>query len=166
MILIDTLKAIEHTQMGQAMRGEIGWEWLFPVIETCHVIAIVTVYGSIAMVDLRLIGLATRESAVSRLSAEVLPYTWTAFSFAVITGTLMFMSKASTYFYNWAFDFKMLCIALAGLNMLAVNFGVYRSVASWDLQMPPPPAARLAGILSLLLWSGVVVFGRWIGFST
>ena len=124
------------------------------------------VYGSIAMVDLRLIGLTSRDSVVSKLSAEVLPYTWTAFGLAAITGSLMFVSKAAVYFYNWAFDLKMLCLALAALNMLVFNIGALRRVAAWDLDMPPPPAARTAGVLSLILWSGVIVFGRWIGFST
>lgn len=166
MTIMSVLESLETSGLGQAMSGESGWVWLFPIIETCHVLALAVVFGSIAMVDLRLLGLTTRDSAVSRLSADILPYTWVAFSVAVLTGSLMFLSRATTYFYNWAFLLKMLCLALAGVNMLIVNFGAYRRVLDWDLQLPPPASARAAGATSLLLWTAVIVFGRWIGFST
>lgn len=166
MAIMAFLESLEHSTLGQAMSGESGWVWLFPVVETLHVLSLAIVFGSIAMVDLRLLGLTTRDSAVSRLSADILPYTWVAFALAATTGSLMFLSRASTYFYNWAFEFKMLCLMLAGINMLIVNFGAYRAIAQWDLQLPPPAGARAAGAVSLLLWTCVVIFGRWIGFST
>lgn len=166
MTLADILTGLEQSAVGQAMSGESGSVWLFPIVETLHVIALSVVFGSIALVDVRLLGLATRDSAVSKLSADILPYTWTAFVGAVVTGTLMFTSKAHVYFYNWAFDFKFLCLLLAGVNMFVVNIGAYRTIARWDMQVPPPLRARVAGACSLLLWIGVVFFGRWIGFST
>lgn len=166
MTIMDFLVALEQSAVGQAMSGESGSVWLFPIVETLHVIALCLVFGSIAMVDLRLLGLTARDSLVSKLSAEILPFTWIAFSGAAITGTLMFVSKASTYFYNWAFDFKMLCLALAGVNMLIVNLGAYRTIAAWDGIASPPTRARVAGGISIALWTGVIFFGRWIGFST
>ena len=160
------LSAVEHTPLAAAMRGELGWEWLFPIVETLHVISLAMVFGSIVMVDLRLVGAASRNSAVSRLSGEVLPYTWAAFICAVVTGTLLFISKAHVYFYNLQFQLKFLCMFLAGVNMAAFHFGTYRHVLEWDERHPPPRAARLAGALSITLWIGVIFFGRWIGFTT
>ena len=144
------------------MRGD--WQWAFPIIETFHVISLALVFGSIAMVDLRLLGLASRASAVSKLSAEVLPYTWVAFALAVITGTTLFVSNPRVYFHNLQFELKFLCMFLAGINMLVFHFGAYRNVLQWDHRLPPPLAARVAGGLSILLWVGVIFFGRWIGF--
>lgn len=159
------LQAAEHTSLAAAMRGEFGWEWLFPIVETLHVISLAMVFGSIVMVDLRLVGAASR-SALSRLSGEVLPYTWGAFMCAVVTGTLLFVSKVHVYFYNLQFQLKFLCMFLAGVNMAVFHFGAYRRVLEWDERYPPPRAARLAGALSIALWLGVIFFGRWIGFTT
>jgi hypothetical protein len=162
----DFLLAVEHTPLAAAMRGELGGEWLFPIVETLHVISLAMVFGSIVMVDLRLVGAASRNSAVSRLSDEVLPYTWGAFICAIVTGTLLFISKAHVYFYNLQFQLKFLCMFLAGVNMLVFHFGAYRHVLEWDERHPPPRTAQLAGALSITLWIGVISFGRWIGFTT
>jgi hypothetical protein len=166
MDVADVLGWVEHTPLAAAVRGDSGWEWLFPNVETIHVLSLALVFGSIVMVDLRLIGLTSRSSAVSRLSAEILPYTWVAFACAVVSGSLMFISKAHTYFYNLQFQLKFLCMALAGLNMIIFHFGVYRHVVGWDQDRRPPWPARLAGSLSIGLWIAVIFFGRWIGFTT
>jgi hypothetical protein len=166
MTMLGFLSAAEHTSLAAAMRGEIGGEWLFPIVETLHVISLAMVFGSIVMVDLRLVGAASRNSAMSRLSGEVLPYTWGAFICAVVTGTLLFISKAHVYFYNLQFQLKFLCMLLAAMNMAVFHFGTYRRVLEWDDRHPPPRAARLAGALSIALWIGVIFFGRWIGFTT
>ena len=162
----ELLDHIQRSGLAAAVRGDSGWEWLFPNIETCHVIALALVFGSILMVDLRLLGIASRDSAVSKLSAECLPYTWIAFIFAAITGTLLFASRAHTYFYNLQFQLKFASMALAGVNMAVFHFGAYRHVLEWDTRVPPPPAARLAGALSIVLWTAVIFCGRWIGFKT
>jgi len=166
MSIEELLDHIQSSSLAAAVRGDSGWEWLFPNVETCHVIALALVFGSILMVDLRLLGVAARDSAVSKLSAECLPYTWIAFIFAVITGTLLFTSRAHTYFYNLQFQLKFVFMALAGLNMAVFHVGAYRHVLEWDARLPPPPPARLAGALSIVLWTAVIFCGRWIGFKT
>ena len=160
------LATIESWPISAALRGETpGTEWLFPIVETLHVMALTLVFGSIAMIDLRLLGIASRNSAVSRLSNEVLPWTWTAWCVAAVFGTLMFIAKAGTYAGNLQFQLKFICMGLAALNMLVFKFGAYRQVARWD-SGEPPMSAKVAGALSLSLWTGVVFFGRWVGFTT
>ena len=166
MTLPQLLLDLEATPLAAAMRGEGGWEWLFPIIETIHVLGLAAVFGSILMVDLRLLGLTSRSVAVSQLSAEILPFTWGAYALAVVTGSLMFIAKAHNYFSNLQFELKFLCMLLAGINMLIFHFGIYRSVPAWDHRLPTPLAARSAGAVSVLLWTGVVFFGRWIGFTS
>ena len=156
------LNLIEHTELATIVREG---DWWFPLDECLHVLSIVTVFGSILMMDLRLLGLASRDSAVTKLSKEVLPYTWIAFACAVVSGSVMFMSKATLYWHNPQFELKFLFMALAAVNMLVFHFGAFRRVADWDNALPPPPAARFAGALSISLWIAVVFFGRWIGFS-
>ncbi|MFI4913800.1 MAG: DUF6644 family protein [Steroidobacterales bacterium] len=166
MSISDFLMALQNTPIAGAVRGDPGYEWMFPIVEIFHVFSLTLVFGSIAMVDMRLLGLASRDSAVSKLSAEVLPWTWSAWVFSAISGSLLFMSKAHTYFYNAQFEAKFVLMALAAVNMAVFQFGIYRRVLDWDNQLPPPPAARVAGALSLMLWIGVIFCGRWTGFTT
>lgn len=138
--------------------------WLFPTIETVHVLALTLVFGAIAMMDLRLLGVTRRNTLVTQLSAEVLPLTWAGFALAAITGLLMFASSASRYASNAPFLFKMGLLVLAGLNMALFHGSAYRRVDQWDDSLPTPAAARAAGMISLVTWTVIVILGRWIGF--
>jgi len=140
-------------------------KWVFTTIEVIHVIAISAVISSIAVVDLRLLGLASTRRPFSELSREILPYTWTAFVIAVITGSLMFISQAAQYFVTPTFWIKMAIMAAAGINMFIFEFITVRGVKEWDPTPSPPLPARLAGGISLACWVLVFVFGRWTGFS-
>ena len=139
--------------------------WMFPTIETVHVFALVLVVGSILTVDLRLLGFANRDRPFSHLAREMLPWTWTAFVVAATAGALMFTSKALTYYGNIPFRIKIVCLLLAGLNMFTFHWIGVRNLADWDASTPPR-GARVAGALSLLLWTTIVATGRWIGFTT
>ncbi len=138
--------------------------WLFPGIESIHVIAIALVVGSISMVDLRLLGVSLRDRPVGELTAEILPWTWASFAVAVCTGALLFSSSATKYWGTVPFRAKMLLLVLAGINMLVFHATTLRSVEVWGRQVRPPRAAKISGGISLGLWIGVVTFGRWIGF--
>jgi hypothetical protein len=140
-------------------------DWLFPTIETVHVFALVLVVGTIMTVDLRLLGVANKERPFSQVAAEMLPWTWAAFAIAAIAGILMFSSKALTYYSNIPFRLKMICLLLAGINMVAFHWLGTRHLEGWD-HGRPPRTARLAGAASLLLWTTIVAAGRWIGFTT
>ena len=153
---------LEQLPFAKAIRSNGS---LFPWIESVHVLAIVLVVGTIAIVDLRILGIASTDKRVSKIGAQVLPLTWGAFALAVTTGLLLFTSSAVTYAANWPFRLKMLCLALAGANMLLFHTTSYRGVGLWDAHRQPPAAAKLQAGLSLGFWVGVIAFGRWIGFT-
>jgi uncharacterized membrane protein len=138
--------------------------WLFPTIETVHVLALTTVVGSIAMIDLRLIGAAQRHRSVIELTREVLPWTWIAFVIAVCSGSLMFASNAVKYFANLPIRIKMILLVSAGINMLYFHLVTYRSAHTWHMDAKIPRSGRISGAVSLALWISIVGFGRWIGF--
>jgi len=140
-------------------------EILFPWIESVHVLAIVLVVGTIAIVDLRLIGVASLDRAAGRLMREILPLTWGAFVVAAITGSLMFSSNAKTYAHNFFFQGKLVLLALAGLNMAFFHFVGATGIERWGTTRQTPPAVKAASALSLVIWAAVVAFGRWIGFT-
>ena len=156
------VKWIEASAPGQWMRDNA---LAMPFVESAHVLFITVVFGSILVVDLRLLGLRDSRRAVTRMSHEMLRLTWAAFGGAIVTGMLMFAANASSYWFNTAFRFKMLAILCAGLNMLVFQFLTYRSVAAWDRDAPTPRAARIAGALSILIWTSAIFLGRWIGFT-
>ena len=137
----------------------------FPWLESIHVLAIALVLGTIAIVDLRLLGLASVNRPVTVLIRRVLPVTWIAFTVAVITGVAMFLSNAMEYTENTAFLVKMALLLLAGVNMLVFHLVTYRGVGQWDLSARTPFGARAAGAVSISVWIAVVAFGRWIGFT-
>ncbi len=138
---------------------------LFPLIESVHVLAICLVVGSILVVDLRLLGLASIRRPVSRVISGVLPLTWSAFAVAAASGSLLFISNATKYLANGYFVAKLLLICAAGLNMAIFHAVSARDLPRWENAATPPLAARLAGGLSILLWISVVTCGRWIGFT-
>jgi len=138
---------------------------LFPLIESVHVVSICLVVGSILVVDLRLLGLASLDRSVSRVSRGILPLTWFAFAVAVASGSLMFISNATKYLENGYFIAKLLLIGAAGLNMVIFHAISARNQPQWENQARLPLQARLAGGLSILLWISVVACGRWIGFT-
>lgn len=163
MVLQSFCQAVEVSSLGKAVQQS---SWAFPVIETIHLTAMVCLVGSISAFDLRLLGLSLRRQSVSRLAERLLPMTWTAFGVMLVTGTLLFTSQAaSKYCDNPAFRLKLVLILLAGVNMSVFHFTIYRSVEGWDESSATPLWAKLTGSVSVLLWAGVMVAGRWIGFA-
>ena len=161
MTILELCTWLEESPLGLAITES---EWLFPAIETLHVLALALVFGSIAMLDLRLLGVSNRDRGVVQLAEDTLPWTWSAFVVAAITGALMFVSAATSYYDNLPFRIKLVLLALAGLNMAIFHFTAYRAAHAWNFTFPTPQSARIAASLSLLFWIGVVVAGRWIGF--
>jgi hypothetical protein len=160
--LMPFAEALRDSAISEWMRGSLA---ALPVIESIHVMAVATVFGTILLVDLRLMGLTDTTRPFTRVFREVLPYTWLGFAVAAITGVLLFLPNAHTYIVNTAFKLKLAALVCAGLNMAVFEFTVLKRVAQWDTVVPVPRSARIAGIASLVIWTSVIVFGRWIGFT-
>jgi hypothetical protein len=159
--LINILTWIGETPVAVAVAQS---EWLFPAIEVVHVFAISLVFGTIAIIDLRLLGLASTNRRFTELARECLPWTWSAWFVAAVFGTLLISSRPVGYFENTDFRLKFLCMGLAAVNMLVFQFVTSRDVAKWD-KGAAPLAGKLAGAFSLVLWIGVVYFARKTGFT-
>ena len=162
MDLFDIVQQLNDSALSQWLRTSLK---ALPIINALHVVALATVFGTIFLVDLRLLGYPDLRRSLSRLHHELVRWTWGAFGLALVTGVLMFMVNAVTYHRNTAFWLKMAVIVVAGINMLVFERFTAKSMPSWDRGVLPPPAARLAGALSLVLWISVIFLGRWIGFT-
>src|ERR1700730_7673911 len=135
--------------------------WAFPVVESLHILCgNVPLLVSTAILSARLAGWGLREVPVSKLVRGLLPWAWAGFVIQVITGLLLFSSADGKYASTRIFPLKMLLILLAGTDALIFMRPTSRQVAAVDSAKVPPLAARLAGVVSLLLWSSVLVMGR------
>jgi hypothetical protein len=160
-VLEQICAGIEQSALATAIAQSV---WLFPTIESLHVMGLAVVFGSISMLDLRLLGVTHHGKEVGTLAREVIPWTWVGFLVAATTGSLMFISAATKYLHLWPFQAKMLLLVAAGFNMIIFHLIPFRNVATWGHNRVPPLPARIAGGLSLLLWTGILSAGRIIGF--
>ena len=152
---------LEQSAVGSSVRDSL---WLFPIIETVHIFGIILLVGATSILDLRLMGLTFREEPVSKLSKSFLPWAWAGFVIQVITGLLLFSSEATKMYTNLGFQIKMLLILVAGINAFVFHAIAYQSVGKWENDPVAPLSARAAGLLSILLWFGIVAAGRWIAY--
>ena len=156
--------ALEASGLGQAMRQ---WLWLYPAVEIVHIVGIGLLFGSIVVFDLRLLGFS-RNISVKRLASHVLPWSAGSFLLIVPSGLLMFIAHASEFIESEVFVIKMLLILAAGVNAGLFHTVTFRTADVWVAEemrkLPPPPSARLAGGLSLLIWVSVIACGRLLAY--
>jgi hypothetical protein len=158
------LGALEASGLGQAMRQSL---WLYPTVEIVHIVGIGLLFGSIAILDLRLLGFSKIISA-KRLASHVLPWTAAAFLLIVPSGLMMFTAHASDFISSPVFALKMCLIMAAGVNAALFHAIVFPSVGVWDSEemrkLGPPPSARACAAASLLIWISVIACGRLLAY--
>lgn len=139
--------------------------YLWPLTESLHVLTLALFAGTAAVLDLRLLGLALRGVPVTALTTRLLPWTRVAFAMMVATGLLLLYATPLTYYHSLFFRVKMLLLVVAGVNIFWFHSRTERGIAGWDSIDRPPRAARVAAIVSLLAWSGVIVCGRLVAYN-
>ena len=156
--------ALEASGLGQAMRESL---WLYPAAEIVHIVGIGLLFGSIAILDLRLLGFS-RSISARRLAGHVLPWTAGAFLLIVPSGLMMFIAHASDFIASPVFAVKMCLIMVAGLNAALFHVNVFPSVEVWDAEemrkLGPPPFARISAAVSLAVWVSVIACGRLLAY--
>ncbi len=139
--------------------------YVYTLVESLHVLGIMLFAGTIAMVDLRLLGRAFTDTPVSEMTARILPWTVAGFAVMAVTGLLLFYAIPVRSFHSVWFRLKLLLIVAAALNIWFFHRRVQRDRARWDRDRIPPPGARLAAAISLAAWTGVIVAGRMIAYD-
>ena len=139
--------------------------YVWPLLESTHVLSLGLFVGTAVMNDLRLLGWTMREVPVSEVTGRLLPWTRIGFAVMLTTGLLLFYSSPVRYYHNIFFRFKVLLLIVAGLNAFVFHRGIHRRVAEWDNDKKLPRAARVAGAVSLIAWALIVVSGRLIAYN-
>jgi len=132
-------------------------EWAFPVCECVHIVGFAFSIGTIALVDLRLLGLGMRHQSPSQLLKETAPWTLFGIVLMLISGPLIFSSDPLHYLRNFSFQFKIVVLLLA----ILYNYTVHRKLALADAS---GFGGAMAGAVSLALWISVVAAGLFIAF--
>jgi hypothetical protein len=139
--------------------------YVWPAIESVHVLTLSVFVGFAAMLDLRLLGVAMGHMPASKVARRLLPWTAAGFVTMVVSGVLIFYANPVHFYHNVFFRAKVLLLILAGLNAWVFHARVWHRVAMWDLDQVTPAAARLAGASSLLLWACIIMAGRLIAYD-
>ena len=155
------IHALEGSGIGRVLRESL---WAYPAAETLHIIGLATLFGSVLIVDLRLLGL-NRGLSVARLAWHALPWTVGAFLLVMVTGLLMFTAHASDLLDNRVFMLKMGLIGASGLNAALLHTGAMNKVSTWDVHAMPPARVRIAALLSIVLWVIVISCGRMLAYT-
>jgi hypothetical protein len=161
-LLLSFCQWLETTPPAVALRNSV---WVFNLTEVVHTLGIILVAGTIMLVDLRLLGLGLKQEPVSDVVSRIVPRTLWGFCLMVITGGCLFSAEAVKLYHSPAFRIKLVLLSLAGLNALIFHLTVYRQAAEWDTAPIIPPRARLAGLLSLILWICIIAAGRAIAYG-
>jgi len=163
MDLTPYLESLETSGLAGRIRDS---SFLFPLLEATHVFGLALVFGTIAIIDLRLLGLASAQRSFQRMASDILKWTWAAFALTAVTGALMFITNARVYYHNFYFWTKMVLLLLTAVNMLVFELTEGRRIYKWDKAPSAPGVGRAVAVLSLVMWISIIFMGRLIGFTT
>jgi hypothetical protein len=158
MNLVPLFEWIESTKAGEALRDSY---WLFPAVESIHLLGLCVIGGAILIVNMRLLGWGLRSQPAVLINREARPFMVWSLAVMLVSGYLLFASEATKCYTHGAFWFKMACLALA----IIVTFTLQNRAVEWEDRHAGTMQVKFAAWLTLLLWTGVGIGGRWIGFS-
>jgi hypothetical protein len=161
-VLLSFLQWLESTPWSIRLLESL---YVWPLLETTHVLSLGLFVGTALMMDLRLLGLAFRGIPASEFTTRMLPWTRVGFAILVVTGLLLFYSSPVRYYHNIFFRIKTILLILAGLNVWFFHSRVHTRIMEWGHEAVPPRAARFAAAFSIFAWAGVVVTGRMIAYN-
>jgi len=139
--------------------------WVFPIIETTHVLGLSLSVGVLFVSDLRLVGLALRRRPASELWEQLKPWMVAGFIVMFSSGALLFWSQPIKAYQSVFFRAKLAMLLLAALNAAVYHTTIFRRINEWDDAPVPPTQARLTGWISLALWAGVIAAGRTMAYT-
>ena len=162
MSLLSLCEWLASTEWSIALHESL---WIYPLVETAHVLSLLLFVGTVSVVDLRLLGWLFREAPVSELTARLLPWTAAGFALAVASGALLFYAVPVRTYQSVFFRIKVSMLLVAGANAALFHLRTRRSAPAWDRAPRPPRFARAAGAVSLCAWVTVIAMGRMIAYD-
>jgi len=140
----------------------VEYSWMFPLMETIHFVALTVLFGSLLVIDLRVLGVG--KFINMKESMKFIPVAMIAFAFNLLSGIAFLAADPFTYFPNMGFQWKMGMIAIAGLNALWFWFGEHEELSALADGADAPFRAKVIAAVSLFIWVVVIVLGRMIPY--
>ena len=156
------LQWLHDTQFSTTMRDSL---WAEPLVESIHVLTLTLFLGFAVLLDLRLLGVALRGRPASQVLRQLNPWLFGGVAVMVVSGALLFCGDPVSFYSTSFFKVKMIMLVLAGLNVLIFNATIGRRTAEWDRDLKTPRAAKVAAVVSLVLWVAIVAAGRAIAYA-
>ena len=156
--MASAIHTVEASGLARFMREAL---YAYPAAETAHIAGIALLFGSIAIVDLRLLGLGKR-IPLNALVAFAVPWSLAGFLIAAAAGLLMFTAHAQEFLTQPVFMLKMGLILAGGINAAMLHTGPLRATAGVDVV--PSARVRVAAAISLVLWLCVIACGRMLAY--
>lgn len=138
--------------------------WFVPLVQTIHILAIAVVVASMAMLNVRMIGLAGRGHSISAMAARFLPWMWRALPVLLVTGIFLIISEPPRSLLNPLFQAKMGLLVAVMLLTVVFQAMLKANGPRWDAGGAASSGARAFAVLSLILWVAIVFAGRWIAY--
>jgi hypothetical protein len=138
------------------------WRWAWRIFESIHFVGLCFLIGTVGLFDLRMLGMAKPVSMVAL--HKLVPWGIAGYAMNVMTGISFFAAAPDQYMYNPAFQYKILFMGMAGINVLTFYLAMYRKVAVLGPGDDAPMAAKIMAGVSLSLWLGVIICGRLLTF--
>jgi len=148
---------MQNSDIGTGIRESI---WLFPIVEATHVLALAFSVGVLVWFDLRLMGWGMKHQPISQVHKQMMPLAFVGFVVMFITGVLLFWSEAEKCYLSGFFRAKVVFLVLAGLNAGFFELSTKKTIEDWDKYPIPPVKARMAGLVSIISWTAVIIAGR------
>jgi hypothetical protein len=145
----------DQSWLGQTISGSI---WLFPAIETVHILAMAIMFGALLVLNLRMLGWSFKRQSLPLLSSTLMPFVNWGLIVMILSGYAMFASEALKCYANDGFKFKMFFLVLAVL----LQYTWYASLVKKEGE--PRGDAKAAAVLNFVFWFCVGAGGRAIGF--
>ena len=139
--------------------------YTYPLLEGTHVLGLAFSVGTIIWFDLRLLGVAMRRDSVSDVFNSLRPWMGMGFLAMFVTGSLLFASRAADAYASNYFRIKVGLLMLGALNVVIFHTTIDRQREQWDTAERPPLRARMAGLLSLILWFSIIAAGRIMAYN-
>jgi hypothetical protein len=160
------IHALIHWIMGtSASKTVANVFWIIPTVQTVHILAISVVVSTMGMLDLRLMGITGKRYTIRALTARYLPWMWISVIVLLITGVILITGEPDRALGNWVFQVKMALLVTVLLLTVGFNRILKRNSSFWEAPSTHQGAAKVTGLVSLLLWIGIVVAGRWIAYA-
>jgi hypothetical protein len=156
------LQWLSNTPFSMFMRDS---SWAEPIVETAHVATLTLFFGFAVMLDLRLLGVVLKSRPISEVLKQFNAWLYWGYVIMIVTGILLFIGDPVSFYSTFPFKLKMVLLIVVGINAMVFNKTIGQHTEEWDLAPTTPWQAKLAGTVSLVLWTAIIAAGRIIAYA-